>query len=132
MATKTSKPVIVRVPAAAPARRAKSSGSFTRRASSAASKLAMSEQHTIAATASAAVFGFMKRQNVNLPHFDALGTPGTYGLVAWAIGRYTKSPMAQHIATGLLSVSAYQLGAGQTLSGGNVMGAVMGEDSGTL
>lgn len=131
MATKTAKPVIVRVPAATPARR-KSAGNFTRRASSAAAKLASSEQHTIAATASAAVFGFMKRQNVNLPHFDALGTPGTYGLVAWAIGRYTKSPMAQHIATGLLSVSAYQLGAGQTLSGGNVMGAVMGEDSGSI
>jgi hypothetical protein len=131
MATKTSKPVIVRVPAATPARR-KSTG-FARRASSAASRLAASETHTIVAVGSAVVLGLMKRQNVALPKIDALGTPGTYGLLAWAVGRYTRSTMAQHVATGLMSVSAYQLAAGQTLSG-DVMGAdsTMGEDSGSI
>ena len=131
MAIKTSKPVIVRVPAAVPAKR-KSSGGFARRASSAASRLAASETHTIVAVGSAVVLGLMQRQNVALPKIDALGTPGTYGLLAWAVGRYTRSTMAQHVATGLMSVSAYQLAAGQTLSGGDVMGAVMGEDSGSI
>jgi len=122
--------VIVRVPTISPATRARAVG-FARRGVSAAARVASSERHTIVAVGSAAVLGFMKKQNVRLPKFDALGTPGTYGLIAWAIGRFTKSPVAQHVATGLMSVSAYELASGQTLSG-EVMGAVMGDDAGSL
>ena len=104
---------------------------MARRGYSAAARVASQERHTLVAVGSAAVLGFMKKQNVQLPKINALGTPGTYGLIAWAIGRFTKSPVAQHVATGLMSVSAYELASGQTLSG-EVMGSVMGEDSGSL
>jgi hypothetical protein len=60
---------------------------------------------------------------VQLPKIDAIGTAGTYGLVAWAIGRWTRSNVAQHVATGLLSVAAYQLAAG---------GGVSGDDAGEI
>lgn len=128
--TQTAKPIVLRVPAPSPATRTRVAGA-ARRGYSAAARVASQERHTIVAIGSAAVLGFMKKQNVQLPKFSALGTPGTYGLIAWAVGRYTKSPIAQHVATGLMSVSAYELASGQTLSG-EVMGAVMGDDAGSI
>ena len=131
MAAKTQKPVIVRVPTISPATKAKV-GAIARRGASIAGRYAMQEKHTIAAVAAAAVFGYLRRANVGLPKIDAIGTTGTYGLVAWGLGRWTKSPIAQHIATGLLSTAAYQLAAGQTIGGGEIMGDVMGEDAGMI
>lgn len=128
--TSTNKPIVLRVPTPSPATRAKAAG-VARRGYSAAARVASQERHTLVAIGGAAVLGYMKKQGVQLPKINALGTPGTYGLIAWAIGRFTKSPVAQHVATGLMSVSAYELASGQTLSG-EVMGNVMGEDSGSL
>jgi hypothetical protein len=31
-----------------------------------------------------------------------------YGLIAWGVGRLTRSRVAEHLATGLLSVGAYE------------------------
>jgi hypothetical protein len=109
---------IVRVPSISPRARA-----LARRGVSAAARIAASERHTAAAVGAAAVLGFAARSGVTLPRIEALGTAGTYGLVAWAVGRFTRSPMAQHVATGLLSVAAYQLAAGTGVSG---------EDSGEI
>jgi hypothetical protein len=128
--TSTSKPIVLRVPTPSPATRAKVAG-VARRGYSAAARVASQERHTLVAIGSAAVLGYMKKQGVALPKIAALGTPGTYGLIAFAIGRFTRSPIAQHVATGLMSVSAYELASGQTLSG-EVMGNVMGEDAGSL
>lgn len=127
MATKTTKPVIVRVPSVSPATRRRVAG-VARRAGGAAARAAYAEKHTIAAVLAAAAFGWMKKSGVQLPKIDAIGTPGTYGLVAWGLGRFMGSPVASHIATGLMSVSAYELASGQTLSGGEVMG----DDAGSL
>ena len=133
--TTTAKPIVLRVPTPSPATRAKVAN-VARRGYSAAAKVASQERHTIVAIGSAALLGILKKQNVSLPKISALGTPGTYGMAAWLIGRFTRSPIAQHVATGLLSVSAYELASGQTLSGevmgGEVMGAVMGEDAGSI
>lgn len=109
---KSSSVKIVRVPSFGPRGRA-----ALRRVGSAARSVAMSERHTAAAVGAAAVLGFAQRSGVSLPKIDAIGTAGTYGLVAWGIGRWTRSTVMQHVATGLLSVAAYQLAAGGTVSG---------------
>jgi hypothetical protein len=88
-----------------------------RRAGGAIARAASSEKHTIAAVAAAAAIAFAKKQGVDLPKIDALGTAGTYGLVLWAVGRYTKSPMAQHAATGLMSIAVAEMMSGDRISG---------------
>jgi hypothetical protein len=90
---------------------------IARRGASVGARMAMAEKHTAAAVGAAAVLGFAARSGVQLPKIDAIGTAGTYGLVAWAIGRWTRSNVAQHVATGLLSVAAYQLASGGSVSG---------------
>lgn len=96
---------------------------LARRAGSAAAAGAKSEKHTIAALAGAAALAYAKRANIDLPKIEALGTSGTYGLALWLIGRYTRSPMAQHAATGLLSVAVAELVSGERISGDDEMGA---------
>jgi len=113
---KTSSVKIVRVPTFSAAAKRRASG-IARRGFSAAARAASSERHTIAAVGAAAVLGFMQRSGVALPKVDALGTAGTYGLIAWAGGRFMRSQILSHVATGLMSISAYQLAAGQTVSG---------------
>jgi len=113
---KTSSVKIVRVPTFSAAAMRRASG-IARRGFSAAARAASSERHTIAAVGAAAVLGFMQRSGVALPKVDALGTAGTYGLIAWAGGRFMRSQILSHVATGLMSISAYQLAAGQTVSG---------------
>lgn len=88
-----------------------------RRGLSVAGRAAMSEKHTFAAVGAAAALGAAKKFGVDLPKVDALGTAGTYGLVAWMAGKYMRSTMLQHVATGLLCVGAYELCSGQGLAG---------------
>lgn len=96
---------------------------LARRSASAVGRAASSEKHTIAAVGAAAVLAYAKRAGVDLPKIEALGTSGTYGLVLWALGKYTKSPMAQHAATGLLSIAVAELISGDRISGDEDMGA---------
>lgn len=105
---------IVRVPQFGGARRA---GALMRRGASAAARAAMTERHTVAAVGAAAVLGIARRQGVQLPSIPALGVAGTYGVAAWALGRMTRSRVAEHVATGLLSVAAYELASGSSVSG---------------
>lgn len=121
MATK-SKVQIVRVPTFSAASKRRAAG-LARRGFSAASRIAAQEKHTFAAVAAAAALGYAQKAGVQLPRIEALGTSGTYGLVAWAAGKYMKSPVMSHVATGLLSVAAYQFGRGEGISG---------EDAGAL
>lgn len=85
-----------------------------RRAGGAAARAAWSEKHTITALLAAGALGLAKRQDVELPHFEAVGVPATYGLAAWVAARFTKSRVLEHAATGLLSVAVYELAAGGT------------------
>lgn len=80
-----------------------------RRGAGAAARAAASEKHTLAALATAAVLGFAQREGWDLPHVKALGRAGTYGLALWGIGRFTRSRMAEHAATGALSIAIFQL-----------------------
>lgn len=86
---------------------------------------AMQEKHTLVAVGAAVALGMAKRQGWNLPHLPMLGPAASYGLAAWALAKYSKSRVAGHAATGLLSVAAYELA-----SGGGQAGApgVSGDD----
>jgi hypothetical protein len=76
------------------------------------------ERHTMLAVVAAAALGYAEapdpddatKKRFDLPKVEALGTPGTYGLAAWAAGKFTKNKDLQHLATGLLSAAAYDLG----------------------
>ena len=87
------------------------------RGASRAAIAARDEKHTLAAVVGAAAVGMAKKHDVDLPHIDALGTAGTYGAAALIAAKFTKSKTLAHVATGMLSVAAYQLAAGETLSG---------------
>lgn len=84
---------------------------------------AASEKHTIAAVAAAAILAFAKKQGVQLPKVETLGVSGTYGLILWAAGRFTKSQMLTHAATGLMSVAVAEMISGDR---------IMGDDGGVL
>lgn len=85
---------------------------MARRGVSSAARAARQEKHTLVAVAGAAGFGFLRRQGVTLPSFGPLTAEATAGLAAWAIGKYTRSNIASHLATGLLSVAAFDLASG--------------------
>lgn len=98
-----------------------------------AAAAAMSEKHTATAVGAGAVLGLLERNDVPLPYIDMLGRAGTYGLVAWAAGRYTGNQMAQHAASGLLAIAAYELAKGNKPASSGVSGEVlMGEVSGEV
>lgn len=86
----------------------------TRRIAGRAVGIASSEKHTLVALGAAAVLGYAEKQAFPLPSIGPLGPASTTGLIAWAIGRATRSTMAAHVATGLLSVGLYKFAAGQT------------------
>lgn len=92
-----------------PARRRRST--LARRAGSAAArtaaKAAAQERHTLAALAAAAIAGAARRYDWDLPTIGDMPPTLTWGLGAWAFGRWGKNKMAQHVATGLLSVGLY-------------------------
>jgi len=83
-------------------------------AGKAAAMVAREEAHTMFAVGAAAVLGYAQRENMldTVPHVEALGVEGTLGVVAWVAGRYMKSKVASHTATGLLSVAAWKLANG--------------------
>ena len=70
---------------------------------------AISEKHTIAAVVTAGALGYMDKngQLDNLQVIDALPPIATVGIGLWIAGRFTKSPMLQHAATGALSIAVY-------------------------
>jgi hypothetical protein len=73
-----------------------------------AARVAHDQRHTLAAVGTAAALGWVARSGTQLPHLRALGVPGTYGLGALLVAAATKNAWAQHIASGALSVAAYE------------------------
>lgn len=83
-----------------------------RRVAGKAAQAALSEKHTMTAVAAGAALGLVERNDIPIPYIEVLGKPGTLGLVAWAVGKYTGNQMAQHAASGLLAIAAYELAKG--------------------
>ncbi len=106
---------IVRVPGTV-SRKARA-GAAVRRGATAAGKALADEKHTLTAIVASAALGLAKRQGISLPKIDQIGTAGTYGAAAWVAARMMKSRTLSHVATGLLSVAAFSMAAGDTLTG---------------
>lgn len=71
---------------------------------------ALEEKHTVAAVGAGLALGFVEREKIALPAIPKLGMSGTYGIGLWLAGKYMRSRTMSHMATGLLSIAAYQLG----------------------
>ncbi len=83
----------------------------------AAFERAKQEKHTMGAVLAGAALGFAERQKVQLPHFSTLGVAGTYGVAAWFGAKHLRSRTLSHVATGLLTIAAYQFARGEGVSG---------------
>jgi hypothetical protein len=93
------RPIIVRAPAAVK--------KFHHRRGSGKSK--SGEKHRMGAIAGGAVLGLLDKSGFAIPTLPFLGKAGTAGLAAWAVGKWTNSPWADDMATGMLSIAAYEL-----------------------
>jgi hypothetical protein len=67
------------------------------------------ERHRMGAIAGGAVLGWIDKSGFAIPTLPFLGKAGTAGVAAWALGKYTNSPWADDMATGMLSIAAYEL-----------------------
>ena len=110
------KPIIIQqsAPGISRYRRA---GAAIRRGASKAGQFARDQRHTLVAVGAAAGIGLAKRFNLTLPSVNVLGVAGTYGVAAFLAGRFMKNQILEHVATGLLSVAAYEMAASGTLTG---------------
>lgn len=88
-----------------------------RRGAGRAAVAAREEKHTLAALAAAAAIGYAERTGTKLPTLGPLDAKATTGLVLWAIGRFSKSKVIQHAATGVLSIAVYDMANGSGTSG---------------
>ena len=93
-----------------------------RRVASLAVRAAINEKHTLTAVAAAGALGLAERNGIPIPHLALLGQAGTLGAVAWIAGKMTGNETAKHVATGLLSIAAYELAKGGGGGGGKVAG----------
>jgi len=130
--------VVARAPAATPTIRIAAPAPIARRAARRAGhaarrvgRAAYNEKHTITALVAAGLLGLIEKTGTALPRIPRLSTAATYGLGAWAYGKYGRSVTAQHVATGLLSCAIRDFAAGKTtdaIVGDEVLGVMAGYD----
>lgn len=89
-------------------------------------------QNQLVAIGGAAGLAFLQKQGVQVPKLiSSLSVPVNAGIIAWGAARVLKSPMLDHIATGMLCAGAYAFAAGSPIQG-DVMGdgraVVFGDD----
>jgi hypothetical protein len=113
-------PIVIRAPSMPRASRARRAGAAARRYGGAAYSQAKQEKHTLTALAAAAVLAIAERNGYG----TILGFPTDVagGLVAWAGGRMTKNVVAQHAATGLLSIAIHRMVTKGSVVGEGVLG----------
>lgn len=75
------------------------------------------EKHRMGAIVGGAVMGLLDKSGIDLPTLPFLGKAGTVGVAAWAVGKYMRSPWAEDLATGMLSIAAYELAKEGSISG---------------
>ena len=100
-ARRAVQPIIVRAPAAM--KHVKHHG---RKIASAAYE----ERHRMGAILGGLALGLIEKAGIDLPTIPLLGKAGTLGVAAWAMGKWGKSRIASHAATGFLAIAAFELG----------------------
>jgi len=78
---------------------------------------ARDEKHTMAAVLASLVLGYLDKSGFDIPTVPGLGRAGTLGVAAFAAAKFTNSKTARHVATGMLSVAAYQLASKGEIAG---------------
>lgn len=88
----------------------------------------LTEKHRMGAIAGGAVLGLLDKSGFALPTLPFLGKAGTAGVACWAIAKATKSAWADDMATGMLSIAAYELAKTGSIQGidGDTDGYVAG------
>jgi hypothetical protein len=111
--TRSARPIIIRAPSG------KKAAKMVRAGASKAAKLAAQEKHTFTALGAAGALGYARREGWldNLPQIEAIGPEGSLALAAFIAGKFMKSEIANHLATGLGCVALNRLAAGD-LGGG--------------
>lgn len=112
------RPVVVRV--GAPARTlVRRSAALAHHVGRRAIEAAEKEKHTLTAIAAAGIMGWARSSDAGrdlierLPALGPLGVEGTLALGFWVFGRWGRSRIAEHVATGLGSVAIYRLARGE-------------------
>jgi len=67
-----------------------------------------SEKHRLGAIAGGAVFALVEHSGVKVPEIAAIGKAGTIGAAAWVAAKYLHMAWAEDLATGMLSIAAYE------------------------
>lgn len=107
-ARRAVQPIIVRAPAVK---------HHLKRAGRKVASAAYEERHRMGAILGGLALGLIEKAGIDLPTVPLLGKAGTLGAAAWAVGKWGKSRMASHAATGFLAIAAYELGKEGHISG---------------
>jgi hypothetical protein len=88
-----------------------------RRGGRALARGAYSERYRLGAIAGGFLLGLVDKSGVDLPTIPLLGKAGTAGVLLWALGKWGRMTWADHAATGVLSIAAYELATKGAISG---------------
>lgn len=78
---------------------------------------ASQNKHRFGAIAAGFALGYMQKNGWSLPAIPMLGQAGTLAVAAYFGGKWMKSRMLSHAATGLAAVAAYELGKDGSIAG---------------
>lgn len=95
-----------------------------RRIGGTGARIARDQRHMFYAAAAAAALGYVSRPGgVDLPHVQALGVAGTYGLLAAGLSMAKiGGESVRHAATGLLCAAIYDYMKTPSTSAGDLLG----------
>jgi hypothetical protein len=86
----------------------------------------------LTAVIAAGGLGLLQKQGVQIPKLiDSLSTPANVALIAFAAGKFLRSPTLNHVATGCASVALWAHLGGAPIQGdimGDGVAAVYGDD----
>src|SRR5262245_4148396 len=102
-----------------------------RRAAAGVRAAGIASKPQLYAMGGAALLGFAEKENWNLPRIPKMSTAASAGIISWAAARMTKSPILEHVSTGLLCVALYRATSGKKGSDeivGDGVVAAYGED----
>lgn len=82
-----------------------------KRIGGAAKSAALSEKHTLTALGTAGVLGYLDKEGKldGIQITDSVSPIATVGIGLWVAGKFSKSPMIQHAATGALSIALFNM-----------------------
>lgn len=78
---------------------------------------ASQNKHRLGAIGAGFVLGYMQKNNWSIPAIPMLGQAGTLAVASYYGGKFMKSRMLSHMATGFAAIAAYELGKDGSIAG---------------